>query len=207
MLIVGAGGHAIEVLSVFEELEQGLSVCFFDNITPNVYPQLFDRFPVLQNEKAVREYFSKDKRFVLGVGNPHVRKKLADLLRQWGGELTSVISPFAKIGTHEVQLGNGLNVMTNAVITERIKIGEGTLVHVHASVHHDSELGEYCELSPGCRVLGNVKIGSFTSVGTNALILPGTSIGSNCVIGAGAVVTKDVTNGVTVIGVPAKVMA
>jgi maltose O-acetyltransferase len=41
-------------------------------------------------------------------------------------------------------------------------------------------------------------------IGMGALILPGVTIGDNAIIGAGAVVTKDVSAGVTVKGVPAK---
>jgi len=43
------------------------------------------------------------------------------------------------------------------------------------------------------------------SIGANATILPGISIGANAIIGAGSVVTKDVPNGVVVIGNPARI--
>lgn len=44
------------------------------------------------------------------------------------------------------------------------------------------------------------------SIGTNATILPGVVIGERALVGAGAVVTKDVPDGATVAGVPARVM-
>lgn len=43
------------------------------------------------------------------------------------------------------------------------------------------------------------------SIGSNATILAGVTIGENAMVGAGAVVTRDVTDGATVAGVPAKV--
>ncbi len=43
-------------------------------------------------------------------------------------------------------------------------------------------------------------------IGTGAIILPGVEVGENAVVGAGAVVTKDVVPGITVIGIPAKVL-
>jgi len=49
-----------------------------------------------------------------------------------------------------------------------------------------------------------VVIGDYVTIYTNATILPGVSIGNNARIGAGAVVTKNVAEGQTVVGVPAK---
>lgn len=43
------------------------------------------------------------------------------------------------------------------------------------------------------------------SIGSNATILAGVTVGENAMVGAGAVVTRDVPDGSTVAGVPAKV--
>jgi acetyltransferase-like isoleucine patch superfamily enzyme len=42
------------------------------------------------------------------------------------------------------------------------------------------------------------------AVGTGAVILPGVTIGAGAIVGAGAVVTKDVPDGTTVVGNPAR---
>jgi UDP-2-acetamido-3-amino-2,3-dideoxy-glucuronate N-acetyltransferase len=44
------------------------------------------------------------------------------------------------------------------------------------------------------------------SLGTGAIILCGVTIGENAMVGAGAVVTKDVSDGEVVAGVPARVL-
>ena len=44
------------------------------------------------------------------------------------------------------------------------------------------------------------------AVGSGAVILPGVTIGVGAIVGAGAVVTRDVPDGVTVVGNPARVL-
>jgi len=46
----------------------------------------------------------------------------------------------------------------------------------------------------------------YAFIGVNAIIMPGVRLGRGCVVGAGAVVTKDVSAGSIVVGVPGKVV-
>jgi len=203
LLIAGAGGHAVEILSVLQEINTEAEVYFFDDYNLKV-DFLFGQYKILHSTEEVATYFIQDSAFVLGTGSPKSRDILYHKLTSLGGRVKSVIAASAIIGTYEVFLGEGINIMPFAAITQRVSIGKGSLVHMHASVHHDSEVGIFCELSPGCRILGGVKIGNYVSVGSNAVILPQVNIGNYAVIGAGAVVTKDVAEGQTVVGVPAK---
>jgi sugar O-acyltransferase (sialic acid O-acetyltransferase NeuD family) len=203
MIIIGAGGHAKEVAGVLKESAQLKNLFFYDDVTENIPPLVWNEFKVLRNTEEASRELKKDPRFVLGIGAPKFRHQFTLKFESLGGILTSVISPFAKIGTHGVELGVGLNIMTDAVITEDISIGKGSLIHIQSSLHHDSKVGEFCELLPGCHVLGNVTIGNFTSIGSGAVILPRIKIGDNVVVAAGAVVTKNLPDGVKVKGVPA----
>jgi len=204
MVVVGAGGHAKEVLGVFRDAGVTEDIYLYDDINQGLPEFLYGKFPILTNEKDAAVALAKDARFVLGIGNPKHRKSLSERFNLLGGTLTSVISKDALIGSYQVNLGAGLNVMSRAVITEEITIGQGTLVHIHASIHHNCAIGEFCEILPGCRVLGNVRIGDMTSIGSGATILPNITIGNNVIVGAGAVVTKNVPSGTIVKGVPAR---
>jgi sugar O-acyltransferase (sialic acid O-acetyltransferase NeuD family) len=204
MIIAGAGGHAKELLGILDELHQAEGVFFFDDVSKNGPATIWDRFTIIYTVTEAENIFREDPRFIIGIGKPALRQSLCAKLVKAGGSPFSVISPYARIGSFNVRLGNGLNIMTNAVITQDVSIGKGTLVHINATVHHDCRIGEFCELSPGCHLLGKTVVGDRVSIGSGAVILPGIHIGNNAVIGAGAVVTKNVEAGSVVKGVPAK---
>lgn len=176
----------------------------YDDTPANMDETLLGRFKILKSPEEARQAFRKDPRFVIGVGKPAARELLSDKLESLGGKLTSVISPTASIGCFNNTLGEGLNIMTGAVITEEVTIGRGTLINANATIHHEATIGEFCEIGPGAHILGKVSIGKLTSIGSGAVLLPGIEVGKNVIIGAGAVVTKNVTAGVKVAGAPAR---
>ena len=203
MLIVGARGHAVEVLQCLTENEQE-TVVFFDNVTSGLPNSVLGQFPLLRSATEAQIYLAAtDSRFILGLGGPDRRRRMAVQFQEWGGQLTSVIastavvSPFATIGL-------GVNIMQHTLVSPTARLGEGVLLNAGAAVHHDSIIGEYCELSPGARVLGRCQLGYGCRVGAMAVILSDIVVGNNAIIGAGAVVTRTVEAGTTVVGVPAR---
>jgi sugar O-acyltransferase (sialic acid O-acetyltransferase NeuD family) len=200
MIIVGAGGHARELLEVLLDNAYQPEITFYDDQTGN--NTLLHTYRILHSlEEVLAQWQGRD--FCVGIGNPQVRQKFFELFSSAGFIPQSILSCRAAIGKY-ADLGIGLNVMPFSSITNLVKIGKGTLIHSYCSIHHDVEVGQFCEISPGARVLGGGTIGDLTRIGTNAVVLPKVKIGSNCCIGAGAVVTKDVPDNETFVGVPAK---
>lgn len=204
MLVIGAKGFAKEMLEIFHQNNATKDLVFYDDVNSDIGDKLFDAFKILKTpDEAINFFNTISKEFTIGIGNPLLRYKMTQKFMEFGGELTSVISPFAKIGFYGIEIGKGANILTDAIITSNIKIGTGCLINKQVMIGHDVILEDFVELAPGAKIGGHCKIGSYTFVGMNAIILPRVKIGKNVVVASGAVVTKDVPDNCMVAGIPA----
>ncbi len=206
MLIIGAKGFAKEVLEILHQLKQLDNIAFYDDVNKDIGDLLYGKFPILKDEEFVKKFFEKNgNEFTIGVGNPKLRYMLYQKFIKLGGEFVSTIHSQAQIGSYDVSIGNGCNVLTNSIFSNSVNIGVGCIVYYNVIITHDCVVGDFVELSPNAILLGNVKVGSFTQIGANATILPNIKIGKNVIVGAGSVVTKDVPDFCMVAGVPAEI--
>jgi maltose O-acetyltransferase len=105
-----------------------------------------------------------------------------------------------------IHIGKNVVINHNAIITARhdpVYIGDNVTISAGAFI---SSAGLNTKKAGGRHNGAPVTIGNNVWIAAHAVILPGVSIGDNATIAAGAVVTKDVPEGVTVAGIPARVI-
>lgn len=207
MLIIGAKGFAKEILEVFHQLNQLEHIAFYDDVNDDIGALLYGLFPVLKNENEVKHFFSlHGTEFTIGIGNPKLRYNLMKKFISIGGSMVSSISTKAIIGSYGVRIGNGCNILDNAIFSNSTSVGEGCIIYYNVTLTHDCKVGDFVELSPGVTLLGSSAVGSFSQIGANSTILPNVTIGTNVIIGAGSLVTKDIPDNCVAYGSPAKVI-
>ena len=99
-------------------------------------------------------------------------------------------------------VGDNTNISAGVFIPENVVLEDNVFVGPHAVFTNDKNppsFGEWRKEKPTI-----VKSGA--SIGANSTILPNITIGKGSVVGAGAVVTKNVPDGVTVVGNPARIL-
>lgn len=123
------------------------------------------------------------------------------------GEGAVIRPPFHCDYGFNIRLGAGAFLNFNCVILdvvevaigERTQIGPG--VQILAADHPRDPVGRASGLEFG----RPVRIGRNVWIGAGAIILPGVKIGDDALVGAGSVVTRDVPDGATAFGNPARV--
>jgi acetyltransferase-like isoleucine patch superfamily enzyme len=114
-----------------------------------------------------------------------------------------------------VQIGEGTVINIHFVVSDGyqplLKIGRRVAISPNVTVicesaPNNSNLQEYEYVKHDLMLHELVVIEDDVWIGANVVILPGVTIGKGSIVGAGAVVTRDVSPGVIVAGIPAKVI-
>jgi sugar O-acyltransferase (sialic acid O-acetyltransferase NeuD family) len=142
--------------------------------------------------------------FVIAVQGP-TRRPIAERLIAAGAELPPLVHPAAVVSP-SAKLGDGVVLSAGAIVQQDARIGRFTVLNTACSIDHDNVVGEHCSIAPGAHTAGGVVIGDQAFIGLGALIINRVTVGRRATVGAGAVVTRDVPEGATVVGNPARVL-
>lgn len=213
LVIYGAGGLAREVAALASRPESQVRwpdgsarpVTLIGHLDdrPEVHGTRVNGLPVVGGKDWLAGH--PEAAAIVAIGSPSVRQRIMTELGDSGVQLPSVLAGSTWLGAF-VAIGSGVMMLPGVVVTENVTIGDGVLLNPHVSISHDCVIGAYCSLGPGVHLPGNVRVGEGTDIGTAASAIPGVRIGANAIIGAAACVTRDVPDGVTAVGVPARVL-
>jgi sugar O-acyltransferase (sialic acid O-acetyltransferase NeuD family) len=158
------------------------------------------------SEDWLPDHIHEVEGFVLGVGSPDARLRIAEKIRTAFPRVPwpPIVHPSAVMDRSTTKLNDGVMVGAGAILTVNVTLAEMAMVNFGATVGHDTHVGRSAVINPGASVAGGVRVGDQALIGAGAVVLQYLSIGRRAVVGAGAVVTRDVADGITVVGAPAR---
>lgn len=202
LLVLGAGGHGKVVADVARSA--GWALAGFLDDAPALDGTSLWGLPVLSLDRLRRERPALlQAALALGVGENGARERAHARLLATGFTVVTLVHASAVVAP-TATLGEGTVVMANATVNPDARLGRGNIVNTGAVVEHDCLLADYVHLSPNAALGGAVTLGARTHLGLGAVVLPGLVIGADVRVGAGAAVVRDVAEGLTVVGVPAR---
>jgi sugar O-acyltransferase (sialic acid O-acetyltransferase NeuD family) len=208
LIIVGAGGHGLEVLWVaarmsLDPIFGSWNVLGFVDDRSSLRGRMIEGVPVLG---SVDEFLAANQGkpwfFHCAMGSNLQRQKLAGQFEAAGFQAATIMDP-ATVLSPRATLGPGCYVAPRCYIGPHAVIGRHVLINVSASIGHHSAMGDYAQACPGVRVNGHCQIGRIAFLGSNAVVHLGKRVGENSTVAAGSFVVRDVSPHTLVVGVPA----
>lgn len=202
IVIYGAGGLGKEILAMLIALPEWSPVGFYDDAMAKA--TMVNGLEVMGGLEDLRKIKEK-LNIIVAIGEPNVKRKLAEYLLTSGHCFPSIVHPSSVIlDKSSIEIGEGTIICAGAILTVGITIGKHVLVNINSSIGHESSIGDYSSIMPGVNISGNVRVGDGVLIGSGASIINNTTLGNACKIGMGAVVLNDVAPSSTVVGVPAR---
>ena len=202
IVVVGAGGHAKVCIESLRAMGKQVDYCIGEASDR----ELCLGVPILTGDENLKRLRDEGYEIAfIAIGSNRLRKRLGELATGIGYRLTNAIHP-GSVVSPTAKLGVGVAVMAGAVINAEASIGALSIVNTGATVDHDCVIGAAVHIAPQCGLAGNVNVRDFSFLGVGTRVIPNIHIGTNVTVGAGAVVISDIDDGMTVVGVPARLI-
>lgn len=202
LIIVGAGGFALEVAAYAEDIAAaGTALTIKGFLDDTKAPGAFHAgYPILGPTDAALD---PDALYIIALGHSKHRTTLTAKLSAKGARWARLIHPLAYVAA-SATLGAGCIVAPFAFIGPAAQLADQIVVNVHATIGHEARLGACTVLSPYANINGAAQLAEGIFVGSNATIINGIKIGARSKISAGAVVFNDVPPDMLALGNPAR---
>ena len=190
-VLIGAGGFARDVQAHMNisKIKCFVDARFVDQNDDSIFPlEDFDPFSM---------------EALIAIADPRVRKQIHGRL-PLETQFFSFIHPSAQILSTNNQIGKGVFISANCIITTNVILGDHALLNWSSTIGHDCRIGDYLTMAPGSRISGNCVIGECFYIGTNASIKQKVEICNNVTVGLQAGVVKNINDPGIYVGCPAR---
>jgi len=207
IVIIGAGGLAREIRWLIEDINKECETYEFLGFVVSDLRKTgkFDSKDLILGDYSWLELNRLDNFCVaIGIGNPKFRIKVAQelLLLKKNIIYPNLIHPSVKYDKSSIQLGKGILICANTILTVNIKLEDFVFINLSCMVGHESVIGKGSVVNSLTKISGGVQIGEGVLIGSGATVLQYLKIGDFSTIGASALLTKSISRDIVALGVP-----
>jgi sugar O-acyltransferase (sialic acid O-acetyltransferase NeuD family) len=206
LIILGTGGNALDTLDVIDSINARSTVWevvgFLDDGRPA--GSTYQGVPVLGGLPEASRF--PGHRFINAIGSDksyHRRRDILASTRLSVESFATLVHAGASVSSR-AQLGCGVCVNHGVTVAGNVRIGNHVTLGPGCIIGHDTVIEDFALVAPGAVVSGFVRLGQSCYIGAGSIIRQQLSIGKTALVGMGAVVVKDVADGMTVVGNPAR---
>ncbi len=203
LLIIGAGSVGKFIAYNIENFTQSFEIIGFLDDDVSKHDKLIAGYSVLGSVEKLSQFSDKNIAIVWGIAFPSVKRKLFEENQHLKFDFPSFISKNAWI-SKQVTIGNGAIIYPGVSINYETIVDDFVVMNMNCAIGHNCSIGKFSSFSPGVNLGGNTTIGNFVEMGIGSATIQGISIADNAKIGGQAMVIKNISEGKTVVGIPAK---
>jgi len=227
LAILGAGGHAAVLADCAHRTGRFHILGCYDDAGQNALerrpiPTASDFLGPIEQAAQDLHNLHDHRLLILGVGDLAARERILRRLqpghdhdhdhtndddedgRDERRDRFATVIDFSAVVSAYTSIAHGAAVFPRAVVNSRAALGPHAVVNTAAVIEHDVTLARNVHVAPNATLCGGVSVGSHTLIGAGATVIPSVRVGRRCTVAAGAVVVRDVPDGATVRGCPAR---
>jgi len=191
ILILGVDIHAIEIVDIIN-MAQKYNFLGIISESPDGSREYLG-YPVLGGPEALNNYPNAYRVPMHGWKDRGDRSG-------W----VTVAAPSSFIAS-SAKLGAGCVIYPNCFIGANARLGDGVFMLSGSVINHDCVIEDSVVIATGVTLAGGVKVKTRAYLGQACTVKQNLTVGEKCLVGMGAVVTRDIPDGVTVKGCPARI--
>lgn len=198
LYIYGYGGFGREIFDIAKRTKNFDTIKFVDD---NL--ELANGSDIMTFDELIAADQSFNGKFIIGIGDPFVRRKIINKLKAFNFDFANVICPSAIISPSAI-IEKGVYICSYCIVGPGSTIGNHVVMNIQSIVGHDIVIGPNTVLSSQVNIGGGTKIGSDCYIGMASIVKECLKIGDGSVLGMGSSLHKDLESGYLAMGNPAR---